>query len=748
METRTGNVSINSENMLPIIKKWLYSDKDIFVREVISNGCDAISKLHKLEMMGEYQYPDKFKDSIRILVNPDKKTVKFIDTGLGMTAEEVEKYITQIAFSGATAFFEKYKDKANKDDIIGHFGLGFYSVFMVSDMVTIDTLSYQKDAKPVHWECDGGDTYTIGDGDYSQVGTCVTLHLNEDNLEFANEYRMREVLERYCSFMPVEIFLSKEGAPQEYEEVKPDEVKEDDVVVGPVHHDAVTREEDDGKGGKKTVEVEPAKDMVKINKRPVSISDIHPLWQKTPSQCTDDEYKDFYRKVFNDYREPLFWIHLNMDYPFNMKGILYFPKINTEYESIEGTIKLYSNQVFVADNVKEIVPEYMVALKGVVDCPDFPLNVSRSALQNDGFVKKMSDYIAKKVADKLVGMCKTKREDFEKYWDDINPFLKYGCLKDEKFDEHIKDYMLFKDINGKYFTLKEYLEHVAPKKAEEAAEDQSEASGKAAEGTVEGAGTSAKTAESKKADDTVDFTENPEDLKKEADSQSDEEKADRAAEGRTEEHKSGDEKEKPEKTVIYYVTDEVQQGQYIRLFKEQNLDAVVMKMNIDTPYISKLESQNENLSFRRIDADVTGSLKEEGDADSLKKETEELQKLFKDALKKEKLTVRVEKLKDENISSVLTLSEEGRRMQDMMKMYSAGSGSMDTDMFAPDETLTLNENNKIVKYLLAHQDGAHTGLFAKQLYDLAAIANGPLKPDEMTDFIRRSNEMMLLVAEA
>ena len=444
METRTGNVSINSENMLPIIKKWLYSDKDIFVREVISNGCDAISKLHKLEMMGEYQYPDKFKDSIRILVNPDKKTVKFIDTGLGMTAEEVEKYITQIAFSGATAFFEKYKDKANKDDIIGHFGLGFYSVFMVSDMVTIDTLSYQKDAKPVHWECDGGDTYTIGDGDYSQVGTCVTLHLNEDNLEFANEYRMREVLERYCSFMPVEIFLSKEGAPQEYEEVKPDEVKEDDVVVGPVHHDAVTREEDDGKGGKKTVEVEPAKDMVKINKRPVSISDIHPLWQKTPSQCTDDEYKDFYRKVFNDYREPLFWIHLNMDYPFNMKGILYFPKINTEYESIEGTIKLYSNQVFVADNVKEIVPEYMVALKGVVDCPDFPLNVSRSALQNDGFVKKMSDYIAKKVADKLVGMCKTKREDFEKYWDDINPFLKYGCLKDEKFDEHIKDFRIEK----------------------------------------------------------------------------------------------------------------------------------------------------------------------------------------------------------------------------------------------------------------------------------------------------------------
>lgn len=752
METRTGNVSINSDNMLPIIKKWLYSDKDIFVREVVSNGSDAIAKLHKLEMMGEYEYPDKFKDSIKVVVDPDNKTVSFTDTGLGMTADEVEKYITQIAFSGATAFFEKYKDKANKDDIIGHFGLGFYSTFMVADLVTIDTLSYQKDAAPVHWECDGGDTYTIGDGDRKEVGTTVTLHLNEDNLEFANEYRMREVLERYCSFMPVGIFLSKANAPQEYEEVEKDQVKEDDVVVGPVHHDAVTREEDDGKGGKKTVEVEPAKDLIKINKRPVSISDTQPLWQKTPSQCTDEEYRKFYQKVFNDYREPLFWIHLNMDYPFNMKGILYFPKINTEYESIEGAIKLYSNQVFVADNIREIVPEYLVALKGIIDCPDFPLNVSRSALQNDGFVKKMSDYIAKKVADKLSGMCRTKREDFEKYWDDINPFLKYGCLKDEKFYDHMKDCMLFKDIDGKYFTLKEYLDHIAPEK--EGADKQSASAGSdgAASGTVEGAGTSSAAGESTKADDTVDFSENPDEMKKETDNKTDDQKVEEMEENRKAEASSGEtdgtkKEEKPEKTTIYYVTDEVQQGQYIRLFRQQKLDAVIMKMNIDTPFISRLEQENENISFRRIDADVTGSLKEEGDADTLKKETEDLQKIFKDALKKDRLTVKVEKLKDENISSVLTLSEEGRRMQEMMKMYSAGSSDMNTDMFAPDETLTLNENNQIVRYMLDHQDGAHTETFAKQLYDLAKIANGQMKPEEMADFIARTNRIMLIVAK-
>lgn len=741
MEKKTGQVSINSENMLPIIKKWLYSDHDIFVREVVSNGCDAISKLHKLEMMGEYEYPDKHRDSIQVVVDPDNKLVRFTDTGLGMTAEEVEKYITTIAFSGATAFFEKYKDKANKDDIIGHFGLGFYSVFMVSDDVEIDTLSYQKGAEAVHWECDGSSNYTIEDGTKKEVGTTVTLHLNEDCLEFANEYRMREVLNRYCSFMPIPIFVSKAGAAQEYEEVKPEEVTEDDVIVGPVHHDAEYREEDDGNGGKKKVETVPARDMVKINKRPVSISDIHPLWQKSPSECTDEEYKDFYRKVFSDYREPLFWIHLNMDYPFNMKGILYFPKINTEYDSIEGTIKLYSNQVFVADNVKEVVPEYMMLLKGVIDCPDFPLNVSRSALQNDGFVKKMSDYISKKVADKLTGMCKTDREHYEQYWDDIAPFLKYGCLKDEKFNERLKDYMLLKDIDGKYFTLKEYLEHVAPKTEEKAETGASEQS---AEGIVEGEGTSSGAEEKASADETVDFTENPEETKAESEAKSDEDKAD-SADGSSEES-GGEEKEKP-KTTIYYVTDEVQQGQYIRLFRENSQDAVIMKQNIDTPYIQKIEQEREDVTFRRIDADVSSSMKEEGaDAASLEEQTKALQEIFKKAMKKDKLTVQVEKLKDPEISSVLTLSEEGRRMQEMMKMYSYGSSGMDMSMFAPDETLTLNANNKLVQYMLSHRDGEHTEMFAKQLYDLAAIANGPVAPEEMAEFIKRSNEIMMLIA--
>lgn len=728
MNTKQGNLSINSENMLPIIKKWLYSDHDIFVREIISNACDAISKLHKLEIMGEYQYPDKHRDAIRVITDPDKKTIEFIDTGLGMTADEVENYITQIAFSGATEFFEKYKDKANKDDIIGHFGLGFYSVFMVADEVEIDTLSYQSGAEAVHWTCDGSSGYTIENGTWDSVGTKITLHLNEDCLEFANEYRMREVLQRYCSFMPVEIFLSKAGAKQEYEEVAREDVKEDDVVVDHVHHDAVTREEDDGNGGKKTVEVEPARDMVKINKRPVSISDTHPLWAKTVKDCTDDEYRDFYRKVFNDYREPLFWIHLNMDYPFNLKGILYFPKINTEYDSVEGVIKLYNNQVFIADNIKEVIPEYMMLMKGVIDCPDFPLNVSRSALQNDGFVKKISDYISKKVADKLTGMCKTDRENYEKYWDDISPFLKYGCLKDTKFDERLKDYMLFKDLDGKYYTMKEYLGHINPEKD------------KAAD-TAEEKDSAEDTGKEKKADETVDFSENPDDLKK-PDADTDAGKEDAA------DHQAEDSKqeEKP-KTTIYYVTDETQQGQYIRMFRENGMDAVILRHNIDSPYISHIEQQNEEVKFVRIDADVTGSMKnEEADADALKKDTETLSEIFKKALKKDKLTVKVESLKDEKISSVLTISEEGRRMQDMMRMYSTGN-DMDMSMFAPDETLTLNAGNSLVKYLLANKDGVHTELFAKQLYDLAALANAPLKMDEMAQFIARSNEIMLLLAE-
>ena len=721
MESRTGNLSINSENMLPIIKKWLYSDHDIFVRELISNGCDAISKLHKLEIMGEYQYPDDHKDSIQVIVDPDEKTVQFVDTGLGMTEAEVEEYITQIAFSGASAFFEKYKDKANKDDIIGHFGLGFYSAFMVSDNVEIDTLSYLPDAEAVHWACDGSSEYTIGPGSFDQIGTKITLHLSEDCVEFSNEYRMREVLERYCSFMPVEIFLSRANAPQEYETINESDLKDDDVVVEHIHEDAKTEEQDDGNGGKKTVEISPARDRVKINKRPVSISDTHPLWAKHPNDCTEEEYKDFYRKVFNDYREPLFWIHLNMDYPFNLKGILYFPKINTEYDSIEATIKLYNNQVFIADNIKEVVPEYMMLLKGVIDCPDFPLNVSRSALQNDGFVKKISDYISKKVSDKLSGMCKTDRENYEKYWDDISPFIKYGCLKDSKFNDRMKDFILYKDLDGKFFTLKEYLEQISKK----------------AEGTEE----MEKAPEGEKTDaETVDFSENPEELKEEkaeADSEADAEK--------DSETDAPAEEKKEEKTVIYYVTDENQQGQYIRMFRENGMDAVILRHTIDSPFISHVEQQDEKIRFERIDADVTGSMKEEADEDQLKADTELLSGLFKKALSKEKLTVKVEKLKDAKISSMLTLNEEGRRMQDMMRMYS--SGGMDMSMFAPEETLTLNQNNSLVKYLLAHKEGEHTDLFAKQLYDLAALANAPLQPEAMTAFIERSNEIMMLLAK-
>ena len=711
MTSKQGTLSINSENMLPIIKKWLYSDHDIFAREVVSNACDAISKLHKLEIMGEYQYPDDHKDSIHVVVDPDAKTLSFSDTGLGMTADEVEEYITQIAFSGATDFFEKYKDKANKDDIIGHFGLGFYSVFMVSDNVEIDTLSYKEGAAPVHWECDGSSTYTMEDGSRTDIGTTITLHLNEDCLEFANEYRMREVLERYCSFMPVEIFLEKANAPQEYETIDESELKDTDVVVERIHEDAKTEEQEDENGEKKTVEIAPARDRVKINKRPVSISDTQPLWGKHPNDCTDEEYKSFYRKVFNDYREPLFWIHLNADYPFKLKGILYFPKINTEYDSIEGTIKLYNNQVFIADNIKEVVPEYMMLLKGVIDCPDFPLNVSRSALQNDGFVKKIRDYISKKVADKLTGMCKTDRENYEKYWDDISPFLKFGCLKDSKFSDRLQDYMLFKDLDGKYFTLKEYLEKIAPSKEE--------------------------------AQDSVDVEENPDEMKAEAD------KAGEASQdAASEEGAQTEEPKEKEKTTIYYVTDEAQQGQYIRMFREMNMDAVILHHNIDSPYIQHVEQKREDLKFERIDADVTGAMKsDESDEEKLKADTETLAEIFKKALNNDKVTVQVQSLKDENVSSMLTIQEEGRRMQDMMRMYSAGASGMDMDMFAPAQTLTLNANHKLVKYLLAHKDAEHAEMFAKQLYDLAALANAPLKPEAMAQFISRSNEIMMLLAE-
>ena len=687
--SKTGNLSINSENIFPIIKKWLYSDHDIFVRELVSNGCDAITKLKKLEAMGQYTFPDNYKAKIEVICDPDAKTLKFIDNGLGMDEDEVEKYITQIAFSGATDFLEKYKDKANNDEIIGHFGLGFYSAFMVADDVHIDTLSYKVGAKPVHWECDGGSEYSIGDGEKTTVGTEITLFLNEESVEFANEYRVREVLEKYCSFMPTEIFLSKANAPQEYETIDESELRDDDVVVEHIHEDAKIEEKENENGEKETVEVSPAKDQVKINKRPVSISDTHPLWTKHPNECTDEEYKEFYRKVFMDYKEPLFWIHLNMDYPFNLKGILYFPKINTEYDSIEGTIKLYNNQVFIADNIKEVIPEFLMLLKGVIDCPDLPLNVSRSALQNDGFVKKISDYITKKVADKLTGMCKTDRENYEKYWDDISPFIKYGCIKEPKFSEKVLDYTLLKDLNGKYFTLPDYIASVKPAEEEKTEE---------------------------KAEETTDSTEKKED-------------------------------EKKPQTTIYYVTDEIQQSQYINMFREQGMNAVILKHNIDSAFITHIEreKEKENIHFQRIDADVTSDFKEEVSADELKEETDALTELFRKALGKDKLEVKVEKLKNENISSMVTLSEESRRMQDMMKMY--GMAGMDPSMFGTTETLVLNANNKLVQYIFEHKDSENVPMFCEQLYDLALLSHKPLNPDEMTKFITRSNEILMLLAK-
>ena len=692
MAVKHGNLSINSENIFPIIKKWMYSDHDIFVRELISNGCDAITKLKKLDMMGEYQMPDNYKPSIQVLVNPEEKTMKFIDTGLGMTAEEVEEYITQIAFSGATEFLEKYKDKTTEDDMIGHFGLGFYSAFMVADEVQIDTLSYKEGATPVHWTCDGGTEYDMEDGNKTTVGTEITLFLNEDSLEFANEYRVREVIEKYCSFMPVPIYLAKENAEQEYETIMADELKEDDVVVEHIHEEAKMEEKENEDGTKEMVEVSPAKDKVKINKRPVALNDTTPLWAKHPNECEKDDYITFYRKVFMDYKEPLFWIHLNMDYPFNLKGILYFPKINTEYDSVEGKIKLYNNQVFIADNIKEVIPEFLMVLKGVIDCPDLPLNVSRSALQNDGFVNKISEYISKKVADKLSGMCKTDKETYESYWDDISPFIKFGCLKDNKFCDKMSDYMLFKNLDHKYLTLKECIENNKP----------------AMEETVEV----------------------------------------ETAEGETiEAGASGEEKEK-EKVTIYYVTDEQQQSQYINMFKAEGMDAVILTHNIDSPFITQLEQRNENVKFERIDADLTDTFKQEVAADeeeAFKANTETLTDIFRKALGNDKLDVKVEKLKNENVASMMTLSEESRRMQEMMKMY--GMMGMDPSMFGNDVTLVLNANHPLVQYVLNNGEGENTALFCKQLYDLALLSNKPLNPEQMTEFIKRSNEIMMLLAK-
>ena len=698
MANKHGNLSIDSDNLFPIIKKWLYSDHDIFYRELISNGCDAITKLRKLDMMGEYSLPADFKAKIQVLVNPEEKTIKIIDNGLGMTADEVEEYINRIAFSGATDFIEKYKDKSNDDQIIGHFGLGFYSAFMVADEVTIDTLSYKEGAVPVHWSCDGGTEFDMVDGDKDDVGTEITLFLNEDCLEFANEYRAREIIEKYCSFMPTEIYLAKENAPEEYETIDKADKLDTDTVVEEIHEEAKYEEKENENGEKEQVEVSPAKDKLKIVKRPVPLNDPAPLWTKNPSECTDDEYKAFYRKVFMDYKEPLFWIHLNMDYPFNLKGILYFPKINTEYDSIEGTIKLYNNQVFIADNIKEVIPEFLMLLKGVIDCPDLPLNVSRSALQNDGFVKKISEYITKKVADKLIGMCKTDKESYEKYWDDISPFIKFGCLKDEKFCDKMNDYILFKDINDKYQTLPELLAPV-----EEAKDD----------------GADADKTDDKNTEAEASATEN-------AEAEADKE---------------------PEKKTVYYVTDVNQQGQYINLFKEQGMNAVILDHNIDTSFITQLEQRNSDYQFMRIDADLTDALKSDSDTD-LTEAANTLTEVFKSALNNDKLTIKVENLKNADVASVLTLSEQGRRMQDMMKMYAMGGmGGMDPNMFAADQTLTLNANNDLVKYILNNKDSEHVPMFAEQLYDLAMISNQPLSVEQMTKFVKRSNDIMMLLTK-
>ena len=683
MAEKHGSLSINSENIFPIIKKWLYSDHDIFYRELISNGCDAITKLKKLDMMGEYELPENYKARIDVVVDPEAKTLTFTDNGIGMTADEVEEYINQIAFSGATDFISKYKDKTDNDQIIGHFGLGFYSAFMVADEVHIDTLSYKEGAKAVHWECDGGTEFTMTEGDKAEVGTKITLFINEDVLEFCNEYKAREVIKKYCSFMPTEIYLSKANT-KETETIKADEKRPDDVVVEEIKP-----------------EKEGDEEKLKIVKRPELLNDTNPLWMKNPSECTKEEYLEFYRKVFQDYKEPLFWIHLNMDYPFNLKGILYFPRINMEYESIEGTIKLYNNQVFIADNIKEVIPEFLMLLKGVIDCPDLPLNVSRSALQNDGFVKKISDYISKKVADKLAGMCKTEKEEYDKYWDDISPFIKFGCLKDDKFCEKMTDYILFKNLDGKYLTLPECLEvnKIDPDEAENKEETEEKSTDESAEA-----------AETEAAD------------------------------------KDEETEEKKEK-VIYYVTDEKQQSQYINMFKAAKMDAVILNHNIDQPFISQLEAKNEGIKFRRIDADLTDSLKSKTSKkaeEELTKAAETIGKVMKKALKKDKIEIRVEKLKNKKIASMMTLSEESRRMQDMMKMYAMPGMDMG-DYGKEGETLVLNASHPLVQYVLDHTDDSNVSMICEQLYDLALLQQAPLEPEAMSKFITRSNDIMLLL---
>ncbi len=681
-----GSLSINSENMFPIIKKWLYSDHDIFLRELVSNGCDAITKLKKLDMMGDFELPEDYKARIDVAVDPSEKIITVTDNGLGMTADEVREYINNIAFSGAEAFLEKYKDKANGDQIIGHFGLGFYSAFMVSDLVTIDTKSYQAEAPAVHWECDGGSEYTLEETKRDGFGTTITLHLSEDCTEFANYYRAREVVEKYCSFMPVEIYLSEKNTSMT-DIIKESERRPEDVVIEEI-------KQEEPKEGE-----EPREKELKIRRRPELINDIHPLWAKNPKDCTDEEYKAFYRKVFNDYKEPLFWIHLNMDYPFNLKGILYFPKINLEYESAEGVIKLYNNQVFIADNIKEVIPEFLMLLKGVIDCPDLPLNVSRSALQNDGFVKKISDYITKKVADKLAGMCRTDKENYDKYWNDISPFIKYGCLKDDKFCKKMTDYILFRDLDGKYLTLPDALEvNKTDTEDAEAVDENGE--------KIE-----------------AEIVDAPEEKKEE-------EKQDR---------------------TIYYVTDEQQQSQYIKMFRAQKMQAFVLPDNIDQPFIQQLEAKNEGIHFARIDAGIQDALKARTGkkaAEELKEKEEKITEAIRKAVKNDKLKVSLQKLKDKKTSAILTVDEQSRRMADMMKMYAAQGMGFGMDEYLKEgQTLVLNAGHPLVKYALDHVGEKQTKLIFEQLYDLAQIQNAPLSADDLTRFVARTNDIMLMLAK-
>lgn len=677
MEQKKGSLSINSENIFPIIKKWLYSDHDIFIRELVSNACDAITKLKKLSLMGEYEEGKSEEYKIYVEISPKAKTISFIDNGIGMDYKEVDEYINQIAFSGAKDFLDKYKDKANEEQIIGHFGLGFYSAFMVADRVEIDTLSYKSGSEAVHWESNGGTEYEMSEGSLKTHGTKITLHLNDNSYEFSNEYRVREVLNKYCAFMPVSIYLKDSDAGELSETIDVADLKDTDVVLEKITEPAKTEEKTLEDGTKEVVEVAPAREKAKIRKREVAVNDTTPLWTKHPNECSDEDYKDFYRKVFMDYKEPLFWIHLNMDYPFNLKGILYFPKINTEYDSIEGTIKLYNNQVFIADNIKEVIPEFLMLLKGVIDCPDLPLNVSRSALQNDGFVKKISDYISKKVADKLSGMCRTDRENYEKYWDDIAPFIKFGCLKDEKFADKVKDGILFKDIYDKYQTFKDL-------ELEEAKEEVKE-----------------------------------EEVKEEV-------------------------KDKKE-NKIYYVNDVNAQSQYINMFKEANKQAVVLPHNIDMPFIQSLEAKMKDVKFVRIDGELSEELAGKEHSETEKENFDKLVQRAKDYLAQDKLNIEVKSLKNEKISSLLIISEESRRMEDMMKQYAMMG--LDPSMFGgnTDKTLILNSSHSLVQKLLATENKENEKLIIEHLYDLAELSNSSLSPERMSAFIQRANTILSMI---